>query len=115
MPVANYNLLATDAGYRVHCSHLPAGGHVTALFAVATVDMKRHQATGWHEFALLFNTNDTANPDFSPYQTVYGYPVAQIFSPARPTMAPEVIIDGNFIVGQRSYLVRKKRIPAQEP
>lgn len=96
------DLLATDAGYRVRCGHLPA--HTTIRVIMALADIKWCPSAELHQMPLAEQVRDPRNilrfraDDFSTYWK--GHLTGDVYA-SRPTSTEFVQVDGDYIGAQR--------------
>lgn len=102
-------LLATDAGYRVRCPHLPAHGDIKIVMALADIkwDPPPRQPGGppsmsiWDpNYMMRFKTDD-----FSTFWL--GYKGADVYA-NRPTSSEWLRADGDYMVGYRKRTISQK-------
>jgi len=102
-------LLATDAGYRIRCPHLPA--HSTLKITIALADIKWNPRPQQNPpVPLLQQVRDKdymlriKQDDFSTYWL--GHIDGGVFAP-RPTSTDRMKIDGTYYVAQRTRTISK--------
>jgi hypothetical protein len=103
LPLADFQLLATDGGYLMHCSRLPRKGHVTIVAAVVAVDLAQNRSARFEDFAMDFLVDKDTEID-GPYHMIWGYSTANICS-ERPTKNPCVAIDGTFTAAEGIHTI----------
>jgi hypothetical protein len=96
------DLLATDAGYRVRCPHLPA--HTEIKLVLAFVDMKWpvpayvNQLPPQQKFQ---DSNYVVRVKFDDFSTYWqGHPNTDMYAP-RPRFAERIKVEGEYVGGQR--------------
>jgi hypothetical protein len=102
-------LLATDAGYRMHCPHLPAGMSIQVVIALA--DIKWNPSAQRSQRPIEEQARDKNYifrlkfDDFSTYWQ--GHTDGDVYAP-RPTSSEWVRIEGEYNVLQRTRSISQK-------
>jgi len=102
-------LLATDAGYRMRCGHLPAHAHLKILMALTDIKWNPQpsppgtpieEAVRDPNYLLRVKADD-----FSTYW--WGYREGEVYAP-RPTSTEWLKIEGDYTVGRRRRTISQR-------
>jgi hypothetical protein len=108
---SRFQILATDVGYKIHCSRLPPGGHVAIVTALVNVDQFDELKQLRNPNAIAYDVRDVVNGD---YRVAFGSPSEINIYSTRPTKSPSILIDGSFTGAQRRHKIYQ-RITATNP
>lgn len=104
-------MVATDIGYRMTCSHLPANGHVTVIFAmvskVGVPETEHLSGLDDPRFAIGLNIEQDGRKGVVWFGND---PSANIYFP-RPTNELCVKVDGTFTAAQRVQEISERVCP----
>ncbi|MGA7559790.1 MAG: hypothetical protein WBV60_16855 [Terriglobales bacterium] len=101
-------LIATDAGYRMRCSKLPAKSTIQVVIALTDIKWDPKPRLDILAAQLLADPNymlKIKNDDFSAYW--YGYKDGDVYA-TRPTSSEWLKVDGTYIVGHRKRTISQK-------
>jgi hypothetical protein len=103
-------LLATDAGYRMRCPHLPAGTPIQIVIALADNKWNPSRESSARPIEDRARDKDfifriRGFDDYSTYW--YGHPEGDVYAP-RPTSTDWVKVQGEYTAAQRTRSVSEK-------
>jgi len=107
------DLLATDAGYIIHCQHLSGGATIEVVLALADIKWDPHPRPPGESVADAARDGDYVErvhimDDFASYWE--GHPGGDVYAP-RPTGTEAIIVDANYAAGHMR-VSWKRRITA---